>query len=412
MNAGNLFSVMNVSWATQLGSEVCDLAANWRAMRCLGRLRYAAAAAGLTITLMMAAPPHLSAQTAGTESGQELNAGAVPEPKMIPAQDVPRGEEIPVSGVRFDQGGYMVDEKSGDTIDVPFTDHNLNVIRFARSTNGTSYYVNEGEAPVLYIPVGFFLESSVNGLARWQPLPADFAEVRPMYVSMAPSWEEYVHLNFYSEMRWYGGVWGYHAGSRIIMPGTSIIIGAQRFNYAGYIGYARYRPGVILGARVHEPIRRIVGRERGLPLHRDLDRSGHPGSVLRETGHGLEPPRPDAHRFNHLDAAAHGFESSRLGEHRLNHLDAAARTHEEISQAEHRTPLTETNRALDRGSVLHSDHPASHQAVGERVSGGAAAQSHTGAGRTTSALAGVTTPAPASHPSSSAKGSSSKPAKK
>src|SRR5262245_21015932 len=53
-------------------------------------------------------------------------------------QDVPRGQQVPISRAVFDQGGYQLYAASGETIVVPFVSQNLYAMKFGRSNSGTT----------------------------------------------------------------------------------------------------------------------------------------------------------------------------------------------------------------------------------------------------------------------------------
>jgi hypothetical protein len=159
-------------------------------------------------------------------------------------QDVPSGQQVPVSRAIFDQGGYQIIAQTGETIIVPFANQNLYVMRFGR-TNGQPYFENAGDAPVLYLPPNFALENSANANARWYPLPADYTYTRPVYVSLAPSWNDYVGMNWYSGMSYYGGMWGYTPRSTYWMPNFYINIGGTPYrSYSAYRTYYVSHPGI------------------------------------------------------------------------------------------------------------------------------------------------------------------------
>jgi hypothetical protein len=158
-------------------------------------------------------------------------------------QDVPQGQQIPVTRAVFDQAGYQIFANTGETIVVPFANNNLYVMRFGR-TGGQPYFVNEGDAPVLYVRPDFALENASAQGARWYPLPDNYAYSRPVYVSFAPSWSDYMGMSWYPGMAYYGGMYGYHPYSLAWMPGFYINIGGTRYNnYASYHTYYTRNPG-------------------------------------------------------------------------------------------------------------------------------------------------------------------------
>lgn len=155
-------------------------------------------------------------------------------------QDVPRGQQVPVRMARFDQGGYQIYAESGETIVVPFVNQNLYAMKFGRTGGGTPFFVNEGDAPVLYLPPGGYLENASAQNARWYPLPNDYVYNRPVYVGLAPTWADYLGMGWYPGMMAYGGLWGYspYGAGFNWMPGFYVNIGGRRFN--NYVTYRSY----------------------------------------------------------------------------------------------------------------------------------------------------------------------------
>ncbi|HLK59256.1 MAG TPA: hypothetical protein VKU00_22040 [Chthonomonadaceae bacterium] len=166
-------------------------------------------------------------------------------------QDVPVNQQVPVSRAVFDQGGYQIIAADGQTIVVPFVNLNLYAMKFGR-TNGQPYFVNEGDAPVLYLPPGGYLENAAASNARWYPIPADYSYSRPMYVTLAPSWGEFAGMGWYPGMSYYGGMWGYNPYGGAWMPGFYIGIGGHRYTtYTSYHSYYISNPGYIRNTVVY-----------------------------------------------------------------------------------------------------------------------------------------------------------------
>lgn len=162
-------------------------------------------------------------------------------------KDVPKGQKVPVRRAVFDQGGYQIYAASGETIVVPFANQNMYVLKFGRSSGGGMEFVNEGDAPVLYVPNGGFLENAAAQGARWYPFPKDHVYERPMYVGIAPSWPEFVGMGWYPGMAFYGGYWGYRPWVPGLMyapmVGLNINIGGRSYDrWDGYRDYYRSRP--------------------------------------------------------------------------------------------------------------------------------------------------------------------------
>lgn len=162
-------------------------------------------------------------------------------------QDVPQGQQIPVQRARFDQGGYQIYCATGETIVVPFVNQDMYVMKFGRSNTGQTYFVNEGTVPILYLRDGDFLENAAAQNARWYPIPQDYAYSRPIYVGLAPTWNDYMAMGWYPGMVTYGGLWGYSPGVRFVwMPSFSVHIGSNYYrSYDTYRTYYTRNPGYV-----------------------------------------------------------------------------------------------------------------------------------------------------------------------
>jgi len=161
-------------------------------------------------------------------------------------QDVPANQQVPIVRATFDQGGYQIFAQSGETIVVPFVNNNLYAMKFGRSNNG-NYFINENGVPTLYLQPGQGLENASAQGAMWYPIPQNYAYTQPMYVAVAPSWNDYTNMGWYPGMTYYGGMSGYtpygHFGW---MPGFYISIGGHRYSdYGGYHTYYNANPGYI-----------------------------------------------------------------------------------------------------------------------------------------------------------------------
>lgn len=122
--------------------------------------------------------------------------------------EVPQNQNVTLVRASFDQGGYQLYDSVGETIVVPFTNNNLYVMKFAQSTNGKMYFVNTGDAPVLYVPQnGYLTNATVDG-ARWYPFTKTFHPSTPVYVGIAPSWNMFIGMGWYPNMACWGGYWG------------------------------------------------------------------------------------------------------------------------------------------------------------------------------------------------------------
>lgn len=170
-------------------------------------------------------------------------AGMADAGQVYQWQDVPPNQEVPINRAVFDQGGYQLIAASGETIVVPFANQNMYVMKFGKSNTGGMYFVNENnQAPTLYVPNGGFLENAAASGAKWYPFPQNFNYTRPVYMGLAPTWNDYTNMGWYPGMAYYGGYWGYnpwHSGLvYAAMPGLYINIGGRP--YYGWNSYRNY----------------------------------------------------------------------------------------------------------------------------------------------------------------------------
>ena len=162
--------------------------------------------------------------------------------------DVPRVQRVPIQHASFDQGGYQLYDTAGETIVVPFTNHNLYVMKFQRTSESGMYFVNTGEYPLLYVPDGGSLENATVSGARWYPFPHHYEPSAPVFIGMAPTWDAYVAMGWYPDMCYWGGYWC-HApywtgGVYVATPGLEFIIGGHPwYGWWGYWGYYHGHPG-------------------------------------------------------------------------------------------------------------------------------------------------------------------------
>ena len=161
--------------------------------------------------------------------------------------EIPKDQRVPITRGVFDQNGYQLFDDVGETINVPFENENLYVMKFAESTDGTMYFVNEGNTPVLYVPKNGYLENSAASGAKWYPFSKDFHPATPVFLGVAPSWGAFIHMGWYPGMVTIGGYWGsrpYVAGAVFAAAiGLTFIIGGHHYNgWEPYHTYYRAHP--------------------------------------------------------------------------------------------------------------------------------------------------------------------------
>jgi len=197
-----------------------------------------AAAAGLLACSALAyadspitmAPP-VDADSAQTVAG---SPAYVTPNSVFNWTEMPRDQQVLITRAIFDRGGYQLYDSAGETIVVPFTNDNLYVMKFARSHDGRMYLVNEGDAPVLYVPDGGYLANATVSGARWYPFSDDFQPAEPVYMGLAPSWPDYVDMGWYPGMICSGGFYGYNPffPGAVFLPtiGFFFDVGGHRFH--------------------------------------------------------------------------------------------------------------------------------------------------------------------------------------
>jgi hypothetical protein len=156
--------------------------------------------------------------------------------------EVPANQDVPLTRAVFDQSGYQLYDTAGETIIVPFTNNNLYVMKFAVSSDGTTYFVNTGDAPVLYIPRGGSLENAATPGARWYPFSQDFHPAHPVYVGVAPSWSAFVSIGWSPDVVIRGGYWGRHdfVSGGVFLPSVGLIFEAGGRSFSGWNPYHAY----------------------------------------------------------------------------------------------------------------------------------------------------------------------------
>ncbi len=207
------------------------------------------AAAGLALLgaggRAFADPPYAMAppvQPSYSDAGYAQTDGVVSQDTVFGWQDVPQDQRVPIRRAVFDRGGYQLYDTAGETIVVPFTNQNLYVMKFALSDDGTTYFLNAGDAPVLYVPRNAYLENAAVPGSRWYPFPKEFHPSEPVFLGIAPSWGDFCSMGWYPDMAYYGGYWGHDAfvygGYYRPTFGLTIIIGGS--HYDGWDHYRRY----------------------------------------------------------------------------------------------------------------------------------------------------------------------------
>jgi hypothetical protein len=251
-------------------------------------------------------------QPADDSSSDSTAAG---QDSVFQWQEVPADQKVPIRRAVFDQGGYQLYDTQGETIVIPFTDNNLYVMKFALSTDGTTYFVNGGDAPILYVPRNGYLENATVPGARWFPFSEDFHPAEPVFLGIAPSWDDYINMGWYPDMGCYGGYWSYnpyYPGS-VFFASFGLWFDIGGHHYDGWGSYHHYYDG-------HSAPYHITVFNRN--IYRFNGRNYRQNEVFRGTGHPYEVNRNsnNGHQFaeNHGANARSGFGGGRdMGEGRI-----------------------------------------------------------------------------------------------
>jgi uncharacterized membrane protein YgcG len=192
--------------------------------------------------------------------------------------EVPANQEVPIRHAAFDQGGYQLYDTVGETIIVPFKDQNLYVMKFAQSNNGTMYFVNTGDYPVLYVPKNGYLENATVPGGRWYPFSEDFHPAEPVFLGVAPSWSAFISMGWYPNMVCYGGYWSHTSfiAGGVFLPAVGLFFEIGGHPYYGWDAYHRYflaHPAPYRLTYVHHDVYRWADRPRE-SLHRFMG-AGH-----------------------------------------------------------------------------------------------------------------------------------------
>ena len=149
---------------------------------------------------------------------------------------------MPLTHAAFDRNGYQLYDTVGETVTVPFTNNNLYVMKFAPSDDGTLYLVNEGDAPILYVPKGGYLENASVPGTRWYPFPEDFHPAHPVYLGVAPSWSAFVSIGWSPDVVIRGGYYSRTSfiSGGLFLPSAGLVFEVGGCSYNGWSPYHDY----------------------------------------------------------------------------------------------------------------------------------------------------------------------------
>ena len=154
-------------------------------------------------------------------------------------QEIPANQRVPIQRAVFDQGGYQLYDTVGETIAVPFANNNLYVMKFAVSPDGSTYFINDGNSPILFLPRNAYLDNASVSGARWYPFSDSFHPAQPVFLGIAPSYEDYCGMGWYPDMFFYGGYYN-DFGFGLFTPTIGLFINIGGHHYDGWDGYESY----------------------------------------------------------------------------------------------------------------------------------------------------------------------------
>jgi hypothetical protein len=174
--------------------------------------------------------------------------------------DAPPGRKVQITSAVFNNNGYVLFDKAGETINVPLVKDNLYTMQFSRSAGRDMYFVNTGGQPTLYVPAGGYLigvppyygpitgaYSADNAGGRWYPFTKGFSPADPVYMGPAPTWWAYLNMPWYPGLRIEGGYWSAKPVSSGVSvaptPGLLFVIDAHQYrDWAEFMSYAILHP--------------------------------------------------------------------------------------------------------------------------------------------------------------------------
>jgi hypothetical protein len=165
-------------------------------------------------------------------------------------REVPQNETIPVQSASFDDDGYQVLDADGETILVPYAGDNIYTLMFGVSNTGSMYLVSFGDHPVLYLPPDGYLANATVPDARWYPF-ADDRPTRPVYLSVAPSRQDYDRMLWYHSMQVHGG-YAWHGQHSPPAPTAHLSFNIGALHIGAWTGFQQYSDQHSAGAPTGE----------------------------------------------------------------------------------------------------------------------------------------------------------------
>ena len=178
-------------------------------------------------------------------------------------QEIPTNQRVPIQRAVFDQGGYQLYDTVGETIAVPFANNNLYVMKFAVSPDGSTYFINDGNSPILFLPRNAYLDNASVSGARWYPFSDSFHPTQPVFLGIAPSYDDYCGMGWYPNMFFYGGYYN-SFGFGLFTPTLGLFInigGSPYYGWGGYESYFGGHPGFYRTGYYHPYVYAYAGRQ-------------------------------------------------------------------------------------------------------------------------------------------------------
>ncbi|MBC8138981.1 MAG: hypothetical protein H8F28_24155 [Fibrella sp.] len=222
-----------------------------------------------------------------TEDRTRRDAPATATARGARWNDFPVSKRVALTRATVDKGGYRLYNTTGATITVPFTNRDIHVMKFAVSPDSTTFFVNDGVAPILYLPQnGWLINSNVSG-GRWYPFSPQFQPIQPVFLAIAPNYSEYATVIWYPNTITYGGYYGVtsYIDGGVFQPtsGVTFYIGTQSYN-----GWSPYRDYVLSIPRPAYRPRVPANRPRDYPNDPRYN-GGYNGAYGGYNGYGTNP---------------------------------------------------------------------------------------------------------------------------
>jgi hypothetical protein len=160
---------------------------------------------------------------------------AVGDPdEVIKWTRLPLHQDFVITHASFSQRGYRLYDDQDETILVPFTDDNLYVMKFGVSPDEDMHFIRSTHSPVLLVPVDGYLSNQDVPGDIWYPFSDSYQPQTPVYYSIAPTWTDYLAIDWYSGYEFHGGYYCRRAFVPGIVvtpvPGLTIIVAGQSFS--------------------------------------------------------------------------------------------------------------------------------------------------------------------------------------